>query len=90
MYGAVGIYSPPLPPCNNVGGMQEVSRKRKNSFFPPHCMMGKEVRNVTRLPKRYINIVIGGGGGHQGGGGVDAKNRYFREHRSHVVRAATL
>ena len=51
LYGAVGIYSPPLPPCNNVGGMQEVSRKRKNSFFSQryeapktlhqHCYRGR-------------------------------------------------
>ena len=74
LYGAVGIYSPPLPPCNNVGGMQEVSRERKNSFF----------RNVTRLPKRYINIVIGGRGGAPGWRGVGCQEPLFFANTGHM------
>ena len=74
------LQPPPLPPVTMLGASRRSRANGKTHFF----------RNVTRLPKRYINIVIGGGGGHQGGGGVDAKNRYFRKHRSHVMRAATL
>ena len=80
MHGAVGICSPPPPPETMLGASRRSRANGKQFVF----------RNVTRLPKRYINIVIGGGGGAPGWRGVDAKNRYFRKHRSHVVRAATL
>ena len=78
--GTAFFLASPLPPVTMLGASRRSRANGKTHFF----------RNVTRLPKRYINIVIGGGGGHQGGGGVDAKNRYFRKHRSHVMRAATL
>ena len=72
LHGAVGICSPPPSPRNNVGGKQEVSRKRKNTFFSQRY----------EAPKTLHQHCYGGRGrGAPGWRGVDAKNRYFRKHR---------